>query len=137
MTPQAPPRDHRHVRHSPRTVALVRRMYGDGDSWTPTQIRRYLAQQGLPVPSESTLRGWLIPSERAAQAQAAKLANRRRRAVRARVIELRHEVRLPVRTIVRLVQHDHGVEARWVDVEAVQRILAEHEAAAKPGARIA
>ncbi len=129
-TPVAPPRDHRHVRHSPRTIAMARRMYGDGTTWTPTQIRRYLARQGLPVPSESTLRRWLIPAEAAASQHAAKMANRRRRAVRARIIELRFEVGLSYSAIARLIRHDHGVEAQGVDRAAVKLICDEHGPAA-------
>lgn len=127
--PPAPPRDRRHVRHSPRTIALARRMYGDGDAWTPTQIRRYLGTQGVPVPSESTLRRWVIPAEAEASRQAAALANRRRRAIRARIVELRFEVGLSHVAIARLVRHDHGVEAEHVDFALVKRVCAEHEAA--------
>ncbi len=127
-TPEAPPQDHRHVRHSPRTIAMARRMYGTGDSWTPTQIRRYIGGKGLPIPSESTIRRWLIPAQAAASAEAAKLANRRRRAVKARIVELRFEVGLSYAAIARLIRHDHGIEARAVDRETVKAICDEHEA---------
>ena len=69
-----PPRDHRHTRHSPKTIALARRMYGDGDAWTPTQIMRYIEAQGIrPVPTEGTVRRWVIP----AVAEAHRAANAR------------------------------------------------------------
>lgn len=126
MVPAPPTQNHRHTRHTPKTIALAQQLYAGG--WTPTQIRRYIAKRGGPMPSESTVRRWVIPAEAAAAAQAAKLANRRRRAVKARVIELRHEVGLTRTAIAKLIRHDHGLEARWVDRAAVQRILDEHEA---------
>jgi hypothetical protein len=42
------------------TVTLARRMYGDGDSWTPTQIARYLNAQGIEV-HPNTVRYWVVP----------------------------------------------------------------------------
>ena len=125
IVPPAPPQYHGHTKHSPKTVLLAKTMYDGG--WTPTQIRRYIGGLGLTVPAESTIRRWCIPAEAAAAAQAAKLCNRRRRAVRARIIELRFEVRLSAAAIVRLVRHDHGKEASWVNLDSVNRIVAEHE----------
>lgn len=126
IVPAAPPQDRRHVQHAPKTIALAVAMYDGG--WTPTQIRRYIGGQGLPVPAESTIRRWCIPAEAAASAQATKLANQRRRAVKRRIIELRFDVRIPIAGIVRIVRHDHGQEAAWVTVEAVNRIVDEHQA---------
>lgn len=60
--PAPPPQHPRQVRHSTKTIALARRLYGDGDAWTPTQIVRYLEHQGVdPVPSLNTIRLWVVP----------------------------------------------------------------------------
>lgn len=59
--PPAPERAPGHrTTYSSATVALARAMYGDGDSWTPTQIWRYLNQQGHPV-CLKTVRRWVVP----------------------------------------------------------------------------
>jgi hypothetical protein len=58
--PPPPPRDRRQRRHTMATVRLARRLYGDGDSWTPTQIRRLLADQGIDV-ALVTVRCWVVP----------------------------------------------------------------------------
>lgn len=47
-------------RHNSATVRRAREMYGDGDSWTPTQIARYLVAQGTVV-HVATVREWVIP----------------------------------------------------------------------------
>lgn len=60
MTPPAPPLPARSRRHTTATMRLARLMYDDGDSWTPTQIVRYLAEQGVSV-SLNTVRVWVIP----------------------------------------------------------------------------
>jgi hypothetical protein len=60
--PAPPPQHPRQVRHSTKTIALARRLYGDGDAWTPTQIIRYLERKGVqPVPSLNTVRLWVVP----------------------------------------------------------------------------
>jgi hypothetical protein len=60
--PAPPARDRRQSKHSPRTIALARQLYGDGDSWTPTQIVRYLERNGVqPVPTLGTVRRWVVP----------------------------------------------------------------------------
>src|ERR671917_2241098 len=59
--PAAPPRPPGHrARYSTAVVKLARTMYGDGDSWTPTQIKRYLNEQGHPV-CLKTVRTWVVP----------------------------------------------------------------------------
>lgn len=64
--PQAPPKDPRLRRHTTGTMQLARRMYGNGDSWTPTQIRTYFADRGTDV-SLNTVRIWVIPGIAAEQ----------------------------------------------------------------------
>jgi hypothetical protein len=66
------------VRHTSGTVALAKTMYGDGDAWTPTQIARYLAEQGTPA-SVVTIRRWVDPdyAERRRIAQRAEARARR------------------------------------------------------------
>lgn len=49
------------VRHTSGTVALAKTMYGNGDAWTPTEIARYLAEQGTPA-SVVTIRRWVDPN---------------------------------------------------------------------------
>lgn len=57
-----PPRPRSKVEHSLSTMLLAQTMYGDGESWTPTQIRRYLIEQmGDAAPSLTTIRVWVIP----------------------------------------------------------------------------
>jgi ABC-type transporter Mla MlaB component len=57
-----PPRERRKVQHSMATMKLAQTMYGDGESWTPTQIRRYLIEQmGEDAPSLTTVRRWVVP----------------------------------------------------------------------------
>lgn len=57
------------------TVMLARRLYAG--SWSPTQIRRHLADQGIDV-AVTTIRGWVIPGEADAQ-RAWNMASYRRR----------------------------------------------------------
>lgn len=79
--PVAPPRPPRQRRHSTTVMALARRMYGDGDSWTPTQIYRYMLEHlDGPVPSVNTIRRWVIPAEADAQRAWTAASERRRRA---------------------------------------------------------
>lgn len=42
----------------PQAVELARRMWGDGESWTFTEIRDYLATRGHPVHA-TTVRTWV------------------------------------------------------------------------------
>lgn len=59
--PPPPAQQPRQRRHRMSTVLLVRRLYGQGDSWTPGQIRRYLAEQeGIEV-SLHTIWRWAVP----------------------------------------------------------------------------
>jgi hypothetical protein len=45
-------------------VALARRMYGDGDAWSPKQIRDYLeAEHGLEGLALMTVRRWVVPGQ--------------------------------------------------------------------------
>lgn len=69
--PAAPPRG-RQTRHSTQTMRLARQMYGDGGTWTPTQISRYLAGRGIHV-HVNTIRLWVIPG----LAEQQRAANRR------------------------------------------------------------
>ena len=66
--PQADPRTRR---HSTATMLLARTMYAGGDAWSPTQIRRYLIEQmgETRAPSVGTIRTWVVPGEREAQAR--------------------------------------------------------------------
>lgn len=52
-------------------------MYGDGDSWTPTQIARYLAAQGTVV-HVATVREWVIPGLAERRQKRQNLARQRR-----------------------------------------------------------
>lgn len=60
--PQAPPPRPATTRRYPMTlVSLARKLYGDGDSWSPTQIKRYLAAEyGVDV-ALVTVRCWVVP----------------------------------------------------------------------------
>lgn len=58
--PPAPPKNPRGRRHTMKTVRLARQMYGDGTTWTPTQIKHYLAGRGIQV-ALHTVRLWVIP----------------------------------------------------------------------------
>lgn len=58
--PAPPPLDHRKRKHSMATVRLARKLYGDGDAWTPSQIRDYLAEQGIRV-HRNTVALWVVP----------------------------------------------------------------------------
>lgn len=61
-----PPRPNTTRRHSTKTIALAREMYGDGDAWTPGEIQRYLARQGIDV-AVTTVRRWVRPGVRERQ----------------------------------------------------------------------
>lgn len=49
------------MNHSPATMNAARAMHEAG--WTPTEIARYFAQQGNPVPM-TTVRSWVLPPKR-------------------------------------------------------------------------
>lgn len=77
--PPPPPKHPRQRRHSMTTVLLARRLYGDGDSWTPGQIRRYLTEQeGIEV-SLHTIWRWVVPGVAEQQRAQNNEAYRRRR----------------------------------------------------------
>lgn len=60
--PEAPPQNPRMTRHSTRLMAIAREMYGDGNSWTPTQIRRWMEENiDGPTPHLNTIRIWVVP----------------------------------------------------------------------------
>lgn len=86
MTPTGPvaappPRNPRQRRYPMSLVTMARRMYGDGDSWTPTQIRDYLARaHGASGLTLGTVRRWVLPQEAAEQRAANRAAATRRRA---------------------------------------------------------
>jgi hypothetical protein len=111
-----PPRgDNRQRRHSMSTVTLARRMYGDGTSWTPSQIKGYLADTGIDV-ALHTVRLWVVPG----MADEHRIKNResywrRRRGKTAsvapvldRMLELR-SAGLPFASIAKVIQLDLGV----------------------------
>ena len=63
-----PPPAPRQNRYPVRMLHTAREMYADGDSWTPTQIQRYLAEHfDGPTPHVNTIRCWVIPGEADAQ----------------------------------------------------------------------
>jgi hypothetical protein len=78
--------------HSSATLSLARIMYGDGESWTPTQIARYLAEQGIRVHPQ-TVRRWVVPGVAEARRESQRLEARERRA-RARARGSRAEFRV-------------------------------------------
>lgn len=114
-----PARDPRLRRHSSATVALARRMYADGDGWTPTEIVRYLTERGTPV-ALSTVRTWVVPGMAEVQRAANMASYRRRRKTQPpdvegsatpildRMQEL-HAVGVSYSGIARVVGLDHGV----------------------------
>ena len=62
--PAAPAGDPRQNRYPVTVMCTAREMYGDGDSWTPTQIHRYFAEHlDGPTPSVRTIRKWVVPGE--------------------------------------------------------------------------
>jgi hypothetical protein len=66
-------------RYTSATVSRAREMYGDGDAWTPTQIQRYLAGQGLHDLHVETVRDWVIPGVAEDRRRRQNEATRRRR----------------------------------------------------------
>lgn len=87
MTPMTlPGRDPRTRRHSTATVLLARRMYADGEGWTPTEIVRYLEAQGTPV-ALMTIRRWVVPGTEEEERQRNNFSYRRRQARAARNVE--------------------------------------------------
>jgi hypothetical protein len=121
--PGAPPIDPRQRRHSTKTMALARRMYGAGNSWTPTQIKNYLATNGVRV-SLNTIRLWVIPgmADEHRHANKANAARRQARKNQApppvgpaapvglldRMLALRH-AGLPFVSIAKVIDLDYGV----------------------------
>lgn len=61
QTAAAPPRPATSNRYPMTLVSMARRMYGDGDSWTPTQIKRYLAKEHGADVALVTVRCWVVP----------------------------------------------------------------------------
>lgn len=55
-----PPKNPRGVRHSARLAAEACEMYGDGDAWQPSDIRRHFEARGIKV-SDNTIRRWVVP----------------------------------------------------------------------------
>lgn len=115
-----PTKDPRQRRHSTATMALARRMYGDGDSWTPTQIVRYLAEVKSIDVSLNTIRLWVIPGM-ADEHRARNIAShRRRRTTRKptpapsstpildRMLKLR-DARLPFTSIAKVLNLDYNL----------------------------
>lgn len=49
-------------RYTSADVAEARRLYDDGDSWTPWQIWSLFRRRGISV-SHGTVRGWVVPGE--------------------------------------------------------------------------
>ena len=112
MTPVAPPRDHRQRRHSTKTIALARRMYGNGDAWTPVQIRMYLAGNGIDV-ALYTIRCWVVPGELEEQRRRNRESYHRRRnntvvGLLDRMLELR-SAGLSFAAIAKVIGLDYGV----------------------------
>lgn len=100
-------------RHTMATVTLARTMYGDGEGWTPTEIMRYLREQGTDV-SMQTIRRWVIPGEdEKCKAEAAARRERKRRnasgPLLARMQQL-HKAGLSFTAIAVLVDLDYGVK---------------------------
>lgn len=116
VVPAPPAPDPRGRRHSMRTVRLARQMYGNGDAWTPKQIQRYLAGEGIDV-ALYTVRTWVVPGE----AEIARRRNlesyyRRQRGGRAsktpmltRMLELR-DAGLSFSAIAKVMRLDHGLD---------------------------
>lgn len=65
--PPTPPRPAKQRRYPMSMVTLARRMYSDGDAWTPTQIRNYLRERYDLDVSLTTIRCWVVPGEADAQ----------------------------------------------------------------------
>lgn len=59
--PPPPSRPNTSNRYPMTVVSLARRLYGDGDSWTPTQIKRYLAEHHDLNVALVTVRCWVVP----------------------------------------------------------------------------
>lgn len=60
--PQPPARSTKQTRYPLAMVSVARTMYGDGDTWTPTQIMRYLrSEYDAPTLCIETIREWVIP----------------------------------------------------------------------------
>lgn len=78
--PEAPPRNRRQTRHPVAMIVLARTMYGDGDSWTVTQIRDHLYRQfDGQSPHLNTIRRWVVPSYADEQRRWNSESNRRRK----------------------------------------------------------
>lgn len=135
MMPGPPPKHPKQTRHPARVVALARRMYGDGDAWTPPQIRRYLIDAGhVASVSENTVRRWVVPGwerrhnlnrSRAAAARRAKATadlDRQMLALRARG--------LPYSAIAVVVEMYHGER---MDAEKARYRLRKLGVAPMPG----
>lgn len=83
--PAPPPRRPQQNRYSTKMLVAARQLYGDGNAWTPTEIRRFLEQDfDEPIPTVGTIRRWVIPAEAEAQRQqnAECAANRQERRAR-------------------------------------------------------
>lgn len=114
--PQPPARDCRSRKHSAKTIALARRMYGNGDSWTPTQIQSYFAERGLHV-ARSTIRAWVVEEDTMKRRERDRLRYRREQgggmapalSVEDRIVQLR-EGGLSHAAISKVVALDFGVE---------------------------
>lgn len=99
-------------RHTMATVTLARTMYGDGEGWTPTEIMRYLHEQGIDV-SMQTVRRWVIPGEdERRKAEAAARRARKRRNANGPLLERMRELRgagLTFTAVAKVIDLDYGV----------------------------
>jgi hypothetical protein len=82
------------ARHTTGTMLLARTMYGTGDAWTPTEIVRYLAEQGVVVDRVTVLR-WVDPgfAERRRREQRDAAKRRRARVAAVPVLDRMRELR--------------------------------------------
>lgn len=113
--PQPPPRPRTSRRHTTATMRLARTMYGDGDSWSPTQIAAYLADRGILV-HPNTVRLWVIPSL-AEQHRVRRRKPASKTSVLGRVCQLR-EAGLSYTAIAALLRLDLGLEVNADHVRA-------------------
>ncbi len=117
-------RGRRVKRHTAITISTARRMHADG--WTPTELARYFASQGNPVPM-TTIRSWVLPPTRseAYREQMAAHARNMRAAKRAaaagtpiddidaalrRALALRRDHGLTYPTLSVILAEYHGVQ---------------------------
>jgi hypothetical protein len=102
------------ARHTTGTMLLARTMYGDGDAWSPTEIVRYLAEQGVIVDRVTVLR-WVDPgfAERRRREQRDAAKRRRARVAPTLVLDRMRELRsagLSFSGIAVVVRLDWGVD---------------------------